>query len=377
MSDRQLPNQQPDFTRTIANQYDTVFVDVVGECNLRCVYCYQSDKNFKPHSGMSEAIIESVIPFANIYGRNSINVTSEGEFTFGKNWQTIAQRLQDSGLAVCMTSNLARMLNPDEVKTLSRFATICLSLDSTDRETLKSIRRSADIRTITHNVLQIRAAAIAEGRGPTPIVINCVLSTGNASRIPALVAYCSMFGAAVIIVSPLHAYGEFAFDKEQLGADRVDDPIETWDLEKLKELHNDFLKCVEIAKRGNATFGVNQSIAQRLIDKLNGAPPKEEVSPGLTRICTQPWDRAIVQSNGDVRPCCYGADIVGNIATQGFEGVVNGEKLIALKKSLLTGQDLQPQCRKCAGEPIGTTDQLKTKLQDYFQTRGLRTPKAG
>ena len=339
------------------------------------MYCYQSDKNFKPHSGMSDAVIESVIPFAKIYGRNTLNVTSEGEFTFGKNWQAITQHLLDSGLAVCMTSNLARMLNPDEVKILSQLATVCLSLDSADRETLKSIRRSADIRTIAHNVLQIRSAAITDGRGATPIVINCVLSTGNASSIPALVAYCAMLGAAVIFVSPLHAYGDFAFDKEQLGEDRVDDPLDVWDLAKLKVLHDDFVKCVEIAKRGNTTFGVSQAIAQRLIDKLNGVPPKEEVSPGLTRVCTQPWDRAIIQSNGDVRPCCYGADIVGNISTQGFEGVVNGEKMVALKKSLLTGQDLQPQCRKCAGEPIGTTEQLKTKVQDYFKTRGLHHTK--
>jgi MoaA/NifB/PqqE/SkfB family radical SAM enzyme len=333
MSDRQLPNQQPDFTRTIANQYDTVFVDVVGECNLRCVYCYQSDKNFKPHSGMSEAVIETVIPFAKMYGRNSVNVTSEGEFTFGKNWQAVAQRLLESGLSICMTSNLARMLNPDEVKTLSKVATICLSLDSVDRETLKSIRRSADIRTIAHNVLQIRAAAIAAGRGPTPIIVNCVLSTGNASSIPDLVAYCVMLGAGIVFVSPLQVYGEFAFDKEQLGEDRVDDPVNTWDVKRLKGLYDDFSKCVEIAKCGSKTFGVSPAIAQRLIDKLNGIPPKEEVSPGLTRVCTQPWDRAIIQSNGDVRPCCYGADIVGNISIQGFEGVVNGEKMTALKKA--------------------------------------------
>lgn len=377
MSDRQLPSRPPDFTRTIANQYDTVFVDVVGECNLRCVYCYQSDKNFKPHSGMSDAILESVIQFAKIYGRNSINVTSEGEFTFGKNWKAVAQRLLDSGLAVCMTSNLARMLSAEEAAILGKFATICLSLDSTDRETLKSIRRSADIRTIAHNVLQIRSAALAEGRNPTPITMNCVLSTGNASNIPGLVAYSVMLGASIVFISPLHAYGDFGFDKEQLGDDRVEDPLDIWDLAKLNNLHDDFKKSFEIAKRANANFGVGMAIVQRLMNKLNGTEQKEDLSPGMTRVCTQPWDRVVVQSNGDVRPCCYGADVVGNVSTQGFEDVVNGEKMVALKKSLLTGQDLQPQCRNCVGEPIGTTDQLKTKLQDYFNVRCRNMQKAG
>ncbi len=377
MSDPQATHRQPDFTRTIPNQYTTVFMDVVGECNLRCVYCYQSDKDFKPHGGMSPAVIESVIRFSQVYGCNSVNVTSEGEFTFGKSWRSIARRLLEAGLLVCTTSNLARLLDTDEIDTLSRFGSICLSLDSTDRETLKSIRRSADIRTIAHNVLRIRSAAIADGRPPTPFVINCVLSTGNAARIVELVTYCLMLGVGGVVVSPLHAYGDFGFDKEQLGDERVDDPIETWPLPELKRLYDELIKASQIAKRGNMGFGIVPAIAQRLTNKLNGIRSQQTLGPGQTRVCTQPWDRVIVQSNGDVVPCCYGGDAVGNVASQPFEQVVNGEKMVALKKSLLTGVDLPPQCRNCVGEPAGTTDQLKANLQNYFDARFPPAKKAG
>src|SRR5262249_18086571 len=184
MADSQLAEQQFDFTRTVADQYEAVLIDVVGECNLRCVYCYQSDKDFKPHAGMSEAVIDAAIGFAKIYGGNAVNVTSEGEFTFGKNWLAVARRLLDAGVAITVTSNLAKVLDAAEVEMLSRLAGICLSIDSADRKTLKAIRRAADVRTIAHNVIQIRAAAIAAGRNPTPIIVNCVLSTGNASDIP-------------------------------------------------------------------------------------------------------------------------------------------------------------------------------------------------
>jgi MoaA/NifB/PqqE/SkfB family radical SAM enzyme len=318
---------------------------------------------------MSAAVIESVIQFARVFGCNSVNVTSEGEFTFGKNWQPIARRLLESGLVVCTTSNLARLLDTDEVKLLSRCGSICLSLDSVDRETLKSIRRSADIRTIAHNVVRIRSAAIADGRPPTPFVINCVLSTGNAARITELVTYCYMLGASGVVVSPLHAYGNFGFDKGQLGDERVDDPVDVWDLPQLRRLYDELVKSLQIAKRGNASFGVNPTIVQRLTDKLNGIQSQEALGPGLTRLCTQPWDRVIIENDGIVKPCCYGADAVGNVASQPFDQVVNGEKLVALKKSLLTGEGLSPQCRNCVGEPVGTTQQLKAKLQDYFNAR--------
>lgn len=376
MPDPGTPNPQIDFTQTLPNQYSTVFIDAVGECNLRCVYCYQSDKNFKPHSGMSDAVVDAAIQFAKIYGDNSINVTSEGEFTFGKNWQAVAQRLLASGIAVLMTSNLARMLDPDEIEILSRFSAICLSLDSTDRETLRSIRRSADIRTISHNVLQIRAAAVAAGRSPTPFIVNTVLSTGNAATIPALVTYCAMLGMTCVSITPLHAFGQFGFDKEQLGEDRVDDPLEVWDLVKLKILHDDLVMAVNLAKRCKMAFSIAPAIVQRVMKKLNGSQSKTGLGPGLTRICTQPWDRVIVQSNGDVLPCCYGADSIGNISNQKFEDVVNGDKLVALKRSLLTGADLPSPCRNCVGEQAGTTEQLKGALQGYFGARTGQLQKA-
>jgi MoaA/NifB/PqqE/SkfB family radical SAM enzyme len=375
MSDRRI--QQIDFTRTGANEINTVFMDVVGECNLRCVYCYQSDKDFKPHDGMKADVIESVIQFAKIFGSNSVNVTSTGEFTFGKDWQSVARRLLESGLAVCTTTNLAKLLDDDEVWTLSKFAMICLSLDSAERATLKSIRRSADIRTIAHNILRIKAAAIAEGRPITPFIVNCVLSTRNAATIKDLTAYCVMLGVNRLFVSPLHAFGDFGFDKQQLGEERVDDPLEVWDLARLKGLYEDLLKSTEIATRGNLPFGVSDAIVQRLSNKLNGIASNETLGPGMTRVCTQPWERVIVESNGDVRPCCYGADIVGNLSTQRFDQVVNGDKMVGLKTSLLTGVGLQPQCRNCVGEAIGTTDQLKAKVQDYFNARRPQARKAG
>jgi MoaA/NifB/PqqE/SkfB family radical SAM enzyme len=369
MSDNQLADHEIDFTRTVANQYETVFIDVVGECNLRCVYCYQSDKDFKPHGGMSHEVVEAAIRFAKIYGSNFVNVTSEGEFTFGENWLAVARQLLDAGVGLMVTSNLAKPLDPEEIAILSRFATVCLSIDSADRKTLKSIRRAADIRTIAHNVVQIRAAAIAEGRNPTPVVANCVLSTGNASDIVGLVAYCFTLGVSSVAVSPLHAYGNFAFDKAQLGDDQVHDPVDTWDVAKLTALWDDFLKAVRLAKRFNVNFAVSPALAQRIINKVKGIVPDETLAPGMTRVCTQPWNRVIVQSDGTVLPCCYGAAGVGNLSTQGFEDVVNGEKMLALKNSLLTGRGLQPACRNCVGEAMGTTDQLKASLRDYFKAR--------
>src|SRR5262249_30091708 len=130
-------------------------------------------------------------------------------------------------------------------------------------------------------------------------------------------------------------------------------------------------------KRANMMFGISPSVVQRLTKKLNGNRSKESLAPGLTRVCMQPWNRVIIQADGQVLPCCYGADAIGNIATQTFEDVANGDKLVALKESLLTGRGLSPQCQNCVGEAAGTTEQLKSALQGYFDGRKGQLQKAG
>jgi radical SAM protein with 4Fe4S-binding SPASM domain len=357
-------------TQTRHRQYDLVFADIEGECNLRCVYCYQSDKDFKPHAGMSEAIVQLAVQFAKTYGRGAINITAQGEFTFGKNWIGVAKELLSFGVSACCTSNLSRPLEREEIETLSRFTFICLSLDTADRETLRKIRRSADVRAIAHNVLQIRGTAAAQGRNPPHMVVNCVLSTANARLLPDLAAYCYALGIAGVFVSPLHAYGHFAFDKAQLGDAQVFDVIEAWGLDQLKELQADLVKATAIAQRQARWFQAAPALMQRLNARLMQLETANNiVPPGMTRLCTQPWDRVVINHDGTIVPCCYGAEVVGNIATDGIEAVMHSEKLAVLKRALLTGENLPETCRSCVGEAITTPEAQRTAVANYLAQR--------
>lgn len=350
-------------------QCDTVVIDIEGACNLRCVYCYQSDKDFVPHKGMSDAVVEAAVRFAKTYGRGAINVTSQGEFTHAKNWRATAAKLLAAGVSVHCTSNLSRPLDRDEIETLSNFAFICLSLDTADRETLRAVRRSADIRAIADNVLRIRAAAAGAGREPPQIVVNCVLSTANARQLPDLAAYCYSLGIGGIHVAPLHAYGDFGFDKRQLGDAAVYDPVAAGSPEDLRALAADIAKAAAIAVRMGRWFAVAPAIGQRLEARLAGIAIPDEIPPGFTRLCQQPWDRAVVNHDGTVSPCCYGAETVGNVATEGVEAVMRGEKLAALRRALVTGENLPAACRSCVGEPIGPVSAQRARVAQYLDRR--------
>lgn len=346
--------------------YDSVIVDVEGACNLRCVYCYQSDPAYVPHKGMSDAVLDLSILFAKTYGVGSINLTALGEFTHAKNWRAMAERILSAGVALGCTTNLARLLDDGEIELFSRFSMICVSLDTADRETLRALRRSADIRTIAHNALRIRAAAAIAGRRPPHMIVNAVLTSGNALRLAELAAYCFSLGIGGVHLSPLNDSFDFKSDKTQAEGATVADPIEAWDEERLKRLYAELLAAIEIARKMGGFFHVAPAIGQRIEARLNRTGVSNVVPPGMTRLCLQPWDRALVGHDGALTPCCYGVGPVGNIATDGIDGTVHGPKLAALRRALVTGENLPDACRNCSGERVGTVEAQRALVKAHI-----------
>jgi MoaA/NifB/PqqE/SkfB family radical SAM enzyme len=60
--------------------------------------------------------------------------------------------------------------------------------------------------------------------------------------------------------------------------------------------------------------------------------------------CNAPWVSAVVETNGDVRPCFFHAP-VGNLAGRTLAAVVNGPRAIAFRETLSVEEN--PICRRC------------------------------
>jgi MoaA/NifB/PqqE/SkfB family radical SAM enzyme len=68
------------------------------------------------------------------------------------------------------------------------------------------------------------------------------------------------------------------------------------------------------------------------------------LEPHVAPRCNAPWVSAVVEANGDVRPCFFHAPI-GNTAGAGLEEVVNGERGVAFRRELNVAEN--PTCQKC------------------------------
>jgi MoaA/NifB/PqqE/SkfB family radical SAM enzyme len=60
--------------------------------------------------------------------------------------------------------------------------------------------------------------------------------------------------------------------------------------------------------------------------------------------CNAPWTSAVVEANGDVRPCFF-HEAYGNISVSAFPEILNSKEAVRFRKHLDMRTD--PVCKKC------------------------------
>jgi MoaA/NifB/PqqE/SkfB family radical SAM enzyme len=66
--------------------------------------------------------------------------------------------------------------------------------------------------------------------------------------------------------------------------------------------------------------------------------------PPSSPVCNAPWVSAVVEANGDVRPCFF-HPVVGNMNEKQFTEIVNGPPAIGFRQSLDVPSN--PTCQRC------------------------------
>lgn len=62
--------------------------------------------------------------------------------------------------------------------------------------------------------------------------------------------------------------------------------------------------------------------------------------------CSAPWRGITVRENGDVKTCCVGATVLGNLRQNSIQEIVAGERLREIQSQMRTG-DSHPNCASC------------------------------
>lgn len=92
----------------------------------------------------------------------------------------------------------------------------------------------------------------------------------------------------------------------------------------------------------------------------------DDLPAGLTRLCDSPWTQVYTDPKGEVYSCCQRGDVMGVINKDvSLPDVLNGDAYRQLRRELLTGKNLNPECSRCVGKAVATPE----KMQDWIRAK--------
>lgn len=139
-------------------KYHTLMVELTTKCNMRCVYCEVSHPHWKL-TDMGRDCVQKLIDFVKNNEVYQVCLHGHGEMTVLPDWYLIANEFREAGAKLTTCTNLTKIFSRHEIKALSKFESITVSLDAIDVELFRSLRRGGDIRHILYNMAVIQTAA--------------------------------------------------------------------------------------------------------------------------------------------------------------------------------------------------------------------------
>ena len=164
-----------------------VLIEPVSSCNLRCPFCFQSDKTFtrKPYMGfMDMDLFTRIVDECEEGGTGAITLASRGEPTLHPNFCEMLDYLSDKFYEIKINTNATR-LTEDICHAILRNEVndVVLSIDSEQPEVFEILRKNAKFDKVLNHVRlinQIRNDHYPESR--TVIRISAVESLPEQDR---------------------------------------------------------------------------------------------------------------------------------------------------------------------------------------------------
>lgn len=164
-----------------------VILELTTRCNLRCLYCALSQPSF--HGRDLEFDRDAMIAELARIGVRNVQISGHGEATIVPQWHVIARSLQDAGIRIQLTTNLAKQLSAEELAVFTRMQCITLSCDTVDPELFHKLRRPARFDQMTANLARLKSVLAPRGPERPFLAINCTLSDRVIDGLPALLTW--------------------------------------------------------------------------------------------------------------------------------------------------------------------------------------------
>jgi hypothetical protein len=270
---------------------------------------------------------------------SSINLCGNGETTMLEGWTGICEPFLVFDNVVII-SNLAKVLNWDEVSFLARFDGITTSIDTVDAELFTELRKPAQLRNILLNLNLVRTAAVVHGHPPPSFSISCTVTTKSYWDLTRLVALASTLGIGSVTFSDV-------FETATAIAHGVRS-VATLDSVALTEAATEFQRARTLGEKIGVAVVVSSLRLAALLEG-GGATNKAPTQPSpSTVLCLAPWNGFYVNADGRASYCCRHMGATDRDVTSfgSIREILNDTNAVQLREALLS-ERCPERCRSC------------------------------
>ena len=250
----------------------SLFIEVTGLCNLRCIMCHRNYIDEK----LGEMKLDTFMEIAKIFPFvESVSLMGIGESLTNKNILIMISICKSYGLSVGFNSN-GNLLTPHLAKDLilSGLDTFVFSIDAATKKTYEKIRIGSDFDRLIENIKTfIKIKKELNKRNPT-LRLEFVAMTQNIHELLPYIDLAKRIGINIIVVSHVITFSEEQ-EKQALYNHNAPKHRQIWDEAMLKA----------------RDLGIHLTL-----------PSLQAVDNSICRF--RPRESFFVSWKGDIKPCC-------------------------------------------------------------------------
>jgi len=308
-----------------------LIIEPINICNLRCPICpVGTGKMNRPKRAMSLGEFEKIINEVKGYVKKIV-LFNLGEPFLNKDFLDMVKYAVSAEMKVKISTNGTLFNSPDFCKRIvqSGLQHLIISLDGLDQKTLSKYRRGANFDNIVRGLKYLIEVKKELGSILPKIELQFLVMKHNEHQRKAMEGFAKRLGVDIYSEKSLDLHSE-------------DDDSDFW--EKAKEFlpSDSYFSRYKVSPNGKVI--------------LRGKSPKD---------CSLIYQSAVINSNGDVIPCCYdiySKYIMGNVFKKSLREIWKGEKYQSFRKRIKKNKKSIPMCRSCpVGRNISTSIKAKMK----------------
>jgi radical SAM protein with 4Fe4S-binding SPASM domain len=344
-------------------------MDIVNQCNLRCIMCHFSSDEYSTRPKREIALED----FARVADQlfplcSNVSLSISTEPLLHRKLDDLLRIAAQYKIPFLYMHTNGILLHERVIKrVVGHVHQLSISVDGATKETYEHIRKGANFDRLIANIKALNQAK-EEMQSQTPhLCFNVVLMRSNISELPALVHMAHDLGIEGIGTVHMVPLAIAAVDPKEESL-QWDKELCNRLLDEAQAVADSYKMHITLPDRFDlAAEPVGDPLGEPEIQHplsepgtqhrdLRFLPPRPKT--GAEPSCFFPWHFVGLDSDGNLMPCgwWYNQPPMGNILTEDFEAIWNNERYRELRSEHLHG-GLRRVCQTCPAAGMGNINQ--------------------